>query len=158
MANIYVHAETHAETPVPPGRILAALTDFTDRRFDYWPNLDRRLFQAHATGDTWAEVTEGAAFAGGTWERGRCDWSTPGVVRLEVTDSNAFQRGSYWEYRVSPDGRGGSHVELTVLRLPCTAKGRLLTLLLGLFGRRIFTADLAKSLQILGAAHDPARA
>jgi hypothetical protein len=54
-----------------PGRILAALTDFTDRRLDYWPSLDRRLYQVHATGDTWAEVTEGAAFAGGIWERGR---------------------------------------------------------------------------------------
>jgi hypothetical protein len=38
-----------------------------------------------------------------------------------------------------------------------TAKGRLLTLL-GLFGRPIFRANLAKSLQILAAAHDPARA
>ena len=36
-----------------------------------------------------------------------------------------------------------------------TAKGRLLTLLLGLFGRRIFRADLAKSLQILAASHKP---
>ena len=87
MANVHIHAET----PVPPERILAALTDFTDRRFDYWPNLDQRLYQVHATGDTWAEVTEGAAFAGGIWERGRYDWSTPGVVRLEVTDSNAFR-------------------------------------------------------------------
>ena len=154
MANVHIHAET----PVPPERILAALTDFTDRRFDYWPNLDQRLYQVHATGDTWAEVTEGAAFAGGIWERGRYDWSTPGVVRLEVTDSNAFRPGSYWEYRISPDGRGGSHVELTVHRLPRTAKGRLLTLLQGLFGRRIVRADLAKSLQILAAAHDPARA
>jgi len=30
--------------------------------------------------------------------------------------------------------------------------------LLGLFGRRIFRADLAKTLQILAAAHDPAQA
>jgi len=30
--------------------------------------------------------------------------------------------------------------------------------LLGLFGRRIFRADLAKTLQILAAARDPARA
>ena len=48
----------------------------------------------HTAGDTWAEVTEGAAFAGGIWER----------------------------------------------------------------GRRIFRADLAKTLQILAAGRDPARA
>jgi hypothetical protein len=44
----------HAETPVPPGPILAALTDFTQRRLDYWPNLDRRLYQVHAAGESWA--------------------------------------------------------------------------------------------------------
>jgi hypothetical protein len=154
MTTIHVHADA----PVPPGRIAGALTDFTGRRLAYWPNLDPRLFRVHATGDTWAEVTEGAAFAGGIWERGRYDWSTPGVVRLDVTDSNAFQPGGYWEYRIQPDGRGGSHVELTVRRLPRTAKGRLLTLLLALFGRRIFRADLTKSLQLLAAGHGPAPA
>ena len=35
----------HAETPVPPGPILAALTDFTDRRLEYWPILGRRQVQ-----------------------------------------------------------------------------------------------------------------
>ena len=154
MATVHVRADTS----VPPERIRTALTDFTDRRPDYWPNLDRSFYQVHAVGDTWAEVTEGAAFAGGIWERSRYDWSSPEVVRLEVTDSNAFRPGSYWEYRISPAGRGGSRVELTVHRLPRTAKGRLLTVLLGLFGRRIFRADLAKTLQILAAGHDPARA
>ncbi len=56
----------HADAPVPPERILGALTDFTDHRPAYWPNLDPNLFRVHALGDTWAEVTEGAAFAGGS--------------------------------------------------------------------------------------------
>ena len=50
-------AHVRADTPVPPGRIRAALTDFTDRRPDYWPNLDRNRYQVHATGDTCKLVT-----------------------------------------------------------------------------------------------------
>ena len=51
--------------------------------------------------------------------------------------------------RIHPDGRGGSHVELIVRRLPHTAKGRLLTAMLTAFGRRVFRADLAKTLALL---------
>ena len=47
--------------------------------------------------------------------------------------------------RIHPDGRGSSHVELIVRRLPHTAKGRLLTAMLTPFGRRVFRADLAKT-------------
>ena len=148
----------HADAPIAPERILGALTDFTDRRPAYWPNLDPHLFRVHALGDTWAEVTEGAAFAGGIWERGRYDWHTPGVVRLDVTSSNAFAPGGYWEYRIRPNGPGRSHVDLTVHRRPATAKGRLLTLLLALFGRAIFRADLTKTLTILASDHRPAPA
>ena len=53
MATVHVRADT----PVPPERIRAALTDFTDRRPDYWPNLDRNRYQVHATGDTCKLVT-----------------------------------------------------------------------------------------------------
>jgi len=151
-----VHVRT--DTPVPPERIRAALTDFTGRRPDYWPNLDRSFYQVHATGGTWAEVTEGAAFAGGIWERSRYDWSSPEAVRLEVIDSNAFRPSSTWEYRIRPDGHGGSHVELTVRRLPRTAKGRLLAVLLTVFGRQIYRSDLAKTLSLLDAGYRPARA
>jgi hypothetical protein len=154
MTTIHVHADA----PVPPQRILGALTDFIGRRPAYWPNLDPGLFRVHARGDTWAEVTEGAAFAGGIWERGRYDWSTPGVVRLDVTSSNAFAPGGYGEYHIRPDGPGRSSVDLTVYRRPATAKGRLLTLLLALFGRRIFRADLSKTLKTLASDHGPAPA
>jgi hypothetical protein len=151
MATVHVRADA----PVPPERIRAALTDFTDHRFAYFPHLDPSRYRVHAAGGTWAEVTEGAAFAGGIWERSGYDWSTPGVIRLQVIDSNAFRPGSSWEYRIRPDGRGGSHVDLTVRRLPRTAKGRLLTALLTVFGRRVFRTDLAKTLALLDGQEQP---
>ena len=55
----------------------------------------------HDRGDTWADVTEGTD-AGGIWQRYRYDWSDPQLVKLTVTDSNAFGPGSYWEYRLTP--------------------------------------------------------
>jgi len=53
---------------------------------------------------------------------------------------------------------GRSSVDLTVHRRPASAKGRLLTVLLALFGRRIFGADLAKTLTILASDHGAAPA
>jgi hypothetical protein len=142
MATIHVSRTT----PLAPACILSALTDFSDRRPQLWPNLDARYYVVHAQGDTWAEVTEGSSFAGGVWERVRYDWSEPGRVRLEVQDSNAFAVGSYWDYRVAPAEGGGSRVTLTVRRSGQSLKGRLLAGLLRLFGARIFAQDLDRTL------------
>ena len=135
---------------VPPERVIAALTDFTDARPSIWPSLAPDHYAVHQLGDTWADVTEGADFAGGVWERGRYDWSQPGVVRFSVTDSNAFAAGSSWEYRVRPDG-AGSVVDLTVSRRPGTPKGRVLALLFRIVGRRALGADLRRALGGLSA-------
>jgi hypothetical protein len=135
-----------ATTTLPSGRGVAALTDFSPGRPDVWPRLDPGHYAVHDRGDTWADVTEGATFLGGVWERGRYDWSGDGVVRFEVTDSNAFAAGSSWEYRVGDDGSGGSVVELTVTRSAATSKGRLLVLLMRIGGRRALEGDLRKAL------------
>jgi Polyketide cyclase / dehydrase and lipid transport len=134
---------------VPPERVIAALTDFTDARPSIWPSLAPDHYEVHELGDGWADVTEGADFAGGVWERGRYDWSQPGIVRFSVTDSNAFAAGSSWEYRVRPDG-AGSVVELTVSRRAATPKGRVLALLLRIGGKRALGADLRRALDGLG--------
>ena len=36
-----------ATTGLPPGRVLAALTDFTADRPRIWPSLDPRFYQVH---------------------------------------------------------------------------------------------------------------
>jgi hypothetical protein len=103
----------------------------------------------HGSGETWADVTEGSGVAGGIWQRSRYDWSTPGVVRLDVSDSNAFGKGSFWEYRVTPEPTGGSRIDLHIHRQPTTLKGRLLDAILVVAGRRFFNRDLRNTIGTL---------
>jgi hypothetical protein len=141
-----VHVRAHGA--VPPERFVAALTDFGPGRPEIWGNSDPRHLAGHDRGDTWAEVTEGSA-AGGVWQRLRYDWSDPDEITLDVLDSNAFGPGSRWNYRVESDGAGGSNVDLTIVRVPTTRKGRVLDALLGLGGSTYFARDLRRSLRRL---------
>ena len=141
-----VHVRAHGA--VPPDRFVAALTDFGPGRQEIWGNSDPRHLAVHDRGDTWAEVTEGSA-TGGVWQRLRYDWSVPDEVTLDVLDSNAFGPGSQWTYRVASDGAGGCHVDLTIVRVPNTRKGRVLDALLGLGGKVYFARDLRRSLRRL---------
>ena len=136
-------------TSTPPEVVLGALTDFSPRRPELWPNLSPRLYQVHSVGQTEAEVTEGTAVLGGVWERTRYDWSEPGVVLIEVEDSNAFAAGSWWRYQVEPVG-SGSRVRFQFDRRPKNLKGRLVSLLLALGGKRTFTRSLEETLRRLG--------
>ena len=36
---------------LPPERIMAAATDFSDRRPDLWPNISRRFYKVHDKGE-----------------------------------------------------------------------------------------------------------
>jgi Polyketide cyclase / dehydrase and lipid transport len=142
-----VHVRAHGK--VPPERFVAALTDFGPGREQIWGNSDPGHLVVHDRGPTWAEVTEGSTAGGGIWQRLRYDWSVPDLVTLDVIDSNAFGPGSRWTYRVESDGAGGCHVDLTIVRVPTTTKGRVLDLLLGLGGRAFFSRDLRRSLRRL---------
>jgi hypothetical protein len=95
-------AHVHAHAAVAPDRVLAALTDSGPGRGEIWGHSDPRRLVVHHRDDTWADVTEGSS-AGGVWQRLRYDWSAPGVVRLDVLDSNAFGPGGRWTYRLTPD-------------------------------------------------------
>lgn len=136
-------------TSTSPELVLGALTDFSPRRPELWPNLSPGLYQVHSVGQTEAEVTEGTAVLGGVWERTRYDWSEPGVVLIEVEDSNAFAAGSWWRYQVEPVG-SGSRVRFQFDRRPKNLKGRLVSLLLALGGKRMFTRSLEETLRRLG--------
>jgi hypothetical protein len=141
------HARAHGA--FPPGRFIAALVEFGPRRGEIWGNSDPQHLVVHDRGETWAEVTERSTAAGGIWQRLRYDWGTPGVVTLDVLDSNAFGPGSRWTYRVDPDGSGGTNIDLTVVRVPSTAKGRVLDVLLSVSGGLFFARDLRRSVRTL---------
>jgi polyketide cyclase/dehydrase/lipid transport protein len=140
------HVVTDLDTTARPERVIDALTDFSPRRFELWPNVDRNYFKLERAGDASAEVTEGSPVFGGVWERSRYDWSQPGRVRIEVTDSNAFKPGSFWVYEVTPRANGGSHVHMEFERRPRNLKGYFVSALLSLVGNKLFTKQLQETL------------
>lgn len=137
------HVVADRDTRATPQEVIGALTDFSERRLDVWPNIDRKYYKVHQVGNTSADVTEGGS---GVWERAHYDWSEPGKVRISVEDSNAFRPGSYWLYSVQPRPDGGSHVHLEFERRPRNAKGLVLSALFILAGRRIFEHFLGDTL------------
>ena len=139
-----VHVQEHGS--FPPERFLAALTDFGPGRAEIWGNSDDAQLMVHSQGDTWAEVTEGSPAAGSIWQRSRYDWSAPGVVTLDVLDSNAFGPGSRWTYLLEPSAGGGTDIDLTIRRVPTTLKGRIFDALLSLGGRAYFSRDLRRTI------------
>ena len=146
-----IHYE--ADGAVSAERFVAALTDFSERRPDLWPNLDTKYFELHELGDTWADVTEGTDMLGGIWAHERYDWSEPGHVRLSLMEAVDFSPGTVIDYHVTSTSDGGCHVSVDFQRIAVSARGRLVGLLVQLLGRRRFAADLRETLDRL--AHSP---
>jgi hypothetical protein len=144
-------AHVRAHGSFTPEQFVAVLTDFGPGRSEIWGNSSPSHLALHDQGTTWAEVTEGSDAGGGVWQRLRYDWSAPDVVTLTVLDSNAFGRGSRWTYRLEPDGSGGTLIDLTVVRVPTTAKGRVLDVVLSLGGSLYFARDLRRSVRRIEA-------
>jgi hypothetical protein len=149
-----VHVREHAA--FPPDVLVAALTDFGPDRGEIFGNSETVHLQVHDRGDTWADVTEGSRAGGGIWQRMRYDWSTPGEVRLDVTDSNAFGPGSRWTYRLAPTDDGGTDIDLRIVRVPSTGKGRLVDAALRLGGGVFFRRDLRRTVRTLESRTSPA--
>jgi hypothetical protein len=114
------------QTSAAPELVLEAARDFSERRAEMWPDVHVEHLQVHATGETFADVTEGNPWPiGYVWERLRYDWSDPGSVKGEVTDSNIFKPGSTWELKATP-ADGGTRVEVIGVRHLRGLKGRML--------------------------------
>jgi hypothetical protein len=132
---------------LPADTVLAAITDFTERRPRLWPNIDPRVYRVHQLGADWADVTEGSSIAGGVWTRERYDWSVPGVVRATVQDSDIFDSG-FWEMKVSRTD-AGSRIDILQDRRAKGLKGRLLGAVMTFMGARVYRQGLDKTLAIL---------
>jgi hypothetical protein len=139
------------DSPIPPERVLAALTDFGDDRPDLWPTIDRRYYQVFTLGETSADVEEGSVVPpfGALHGHEHYDWSTAGFVRATVSQSNIAKDGGIWDFRVTPGVNGGSHVAVNFDRPMHGFKGRIMAVALGLAARQAFRSNFLKTIAIL---------
>lgn len=145
-----IHYE--ADGSISADRFIAALTDFSDRRPELWPNLDDAFYELHDTGPTWADVTEGTDVLGGVWAREHYDWSEPGVVRLRLVEAIDFRPGTEIVYRVTARPDGGCHVAVDFQRIAASLRGRVVGIGVQLGGSRRFAADLRVTLERLAGS------
>ncbi|HKV88799.1 MAG TPA: SRPBCC family protein [Candidatus Dormibacteraeota bacterium] len=142
----------HVESKLPAAAVLAGITDFGSGRSSIWPNVDRQHFKVHGKGPGWAEVTEGSSVAGGVWERERYTWDeAKGIVDVETIDSNTWATGSRWSYRLVPN-KGGTRVDVTVVRKPKGTKGSLIAFGLALVGRAMLRTQMEQALRRMSKA------
>jgi hypothetical protein len=139
--------EYSVHTDVSPERVLAAATDFSDRRPELWPNLSRRLFKVHEHGDAFCDCTEGSDVLGGIWARERYEWAG-NSVRGTVVESNVFKPGGTWELRAEPDASGGTNVTVVSSRTP-KGKGLLFAPMMMVAGPKILSGHLRKTLALV---------
>jgi len=144
--------EFTVDSNLPPERVMAAATDFTERRPDIWPGISRRYYEVHEQGDDWCECTEGSDTAGGIWARERYEWSDA-AIRGTVVDSNVFKSGT-WDLRVEPNGSGGSRVTVVNDRVP-KGKGLMFAPVMRVMGAKILAGHLRKTLDIIGETPEP---
>lgn len=131
-------------TSLSPHEVVGRLTDFGPSRAKAWANVDQNTVKVHDQGPNWADVTEGNRLA---WERERYEWDTEtGTVSSVTTDSNLWQPGPAWSYRATsqPDG---TRVEVTARREGKGVKGKAVSVLLSIIGKRMIKSSTASVLQ-----------
>jgi hypothetical protein len=137
------HVVVDLDSDVPAERVLAAATDFSERRPDWWPNISRDFWRLHGQGENWAEATEGSP---GVWARERYEWADDRIVGT-TQESNVWQPGGTWTLIAEPRDRG-SHVRV-VLDRRCKGRGWIFYPMVAIFGRRMFERNLEKTLKVL---------
>jgi hypothetical protein len=89
------------------------------------------------------------------WERCDYDWSQPGLVVADVTDSNIYKPdGSRWEITATASGDGSEVVMTWIREFKRSPKGRLFSFVFNRFGQRLFDKygnELVESLEKLEA-------
>ena len=124
------------DTKASPDQVLAAFTDFTDRRPVIWEGtLDPGKYEVYEVGDTWADVREGSKRPE-VWAVEHYDWSEPGRITWTAKESNFCQPGSGVELYITESDAGGSHIELDWHRKPRNLKGWLLIPMTKVIGPR----------------------
>ena len=138
--------EFNLTSALPPERILAAATDFSEARPDLWPAISRRYYKVHDQGEGWCDCTEGSDVAGGIWAREHYEWSG-NTVTATVRESNIFKGGT-WQLRVDPAPDGGCTITVVNDRRP-KGKGLLFAPVMLVNGKKILARNLQETIALL---------
>ncbi|MFE3256526.1 hypothetical protein ACFXPS_27635 [Nocardia sp. NPDC059091] len=144
MTTIHLHKTTTAT----PEQFLAGLTDFGPGRHELFGNSADSYLEVHHEGPHDADVTEGST---GIWERLHYDWSDPRHVVMTTTDSNLWGGASGHTYTLTQLPTGMTDVDAVVVRDGKNLRGRLLAMVLGLFGTRVLGKPFEKSIKAIEA-------
>ncbi|MGW5149871.1 hypothetical protein [Rhodococcus koreensis] len=147
MTTIHLHQTTIAT----PEQFLAGLTDFGPGRGELFGNSTDKYLEVHHEGPHDADVTEGS---NGIWERLHYDWTDPPRVLMTTTDSNLWGGASGHTYTLTELPTGKTDVDVVVVRDGKNVRGRLLAVVLGVFGTRILGKELEKSVHAIEAHND----
>jgi len=140
-----VEVRVRADSSASATDVLAAASDFSERRIRIWPNVSARRYEVHVEGDGFAEVTE-AALQGFFWERSRYEWSPGGPVRQTVIESNGLLPGSSWELTATPAAEGSRVEVLFRRRFKRTPKGRIARVVNRHAGNLLYGSDLRRAI------------
>ena len=119
--------------------MIAALTDFSERRPQIWPDLDPQKYKVHELGPTSAVVTEGSRRPD-VWARERYDWSQPGRVGWRAEASNFCAPGGGVDVTAEALPDGGSMVRVEWQRTSTSLSGLSIVLTMRLLGARLLTS------------------
>ena len=150
MSTIHLHQTTTST----PEQFVAGLTDFGPGRAELFGNSADSYLDVHSKDATDADVTEGS---GGVWERLHYDWSDPNRVVMTTTDSNLWSSSSGHTYTFTRRRDGMTELDAVVVRDGKNIKGRLLGLVLGIFGKRVLGKELAKTVKAIEARNNGVR-
>ena len=145
----------HQKTTATPEQVIAGLTDFGPGRAELFENSTDDYLEVHSQGSSQADVTEGSS---GIWERLHYDWSDPNRVVMTTTDSNLWSSSSGHTYTFTRRRDGMTELDAVVVRDGKNIKGRLLGLVLGIFGKRVLGKELAKTVKAIEARNNGVRA
>ena len=119
--------ELQSETSLAPEQVVAALTDFSERRPRMWTGISPQYYKVYDVGETHADVREGTRQGPlNVWAREEYDWSIPNTVTWTVKESNFCTPGSYVRAEIRPREGGGSLIRTTWDRTPTSLSGRFI--------------------------------
>jgi hypothetical protein len=144
MATVHLHATMSSTAQ----QFIACLTDFGAGREKLFGNSADDCLKMHSVGRCEADVTEGS---GGAWERLHYDWSDPNRVVMTTTDSNLWGGKSGHTYTFTQKTDGTTKLDAVVVREGKNLKGRLLGLVLAMFGKAVLGKALKNTVKAIDA-------